>query len=266
MTKLRSLIGVVVLATGVAMVGAAGSAGATPPATGPATPVTSAHRPACCSLPVFGPGATYRPVIHPNQFGPNVTNPWFPLRPGTTYVYAGTKDGQRAIDVFAVSSKTRIIDGVRTRVVNDRLYLNGVLHERTTDYYAQDRCGNVWYFGEDTAELDAHGRVVSRDGSFHAGVAHAQPGVFMQAKPELGRRFRQEWSPGNAEDQFKVISRNASTTVPAGTFRHALRTQETTALEPAVVDNKYYARGIGQVLEVAVKGPLERLSLVDVLS
>jgi hypothetical protein len=219
----------------------------------------------CCVLPQFGPGAAYHPAIDPSQFGPDVDNPWLPLKPGTTFVYAGTKDGKNAIDVFAVSRRTRTIDGVRTRIVNDRLYLNGVLEERTSDYYAQDRCGNVWYFGEDTATLDRLGKVLSREGSFHAGVKAAQPGVFMQAQPELGRSFRQEWSPGNAEDQFKLIAKNASVTVPFGTFHHALRTQETTALEPEVVDNKLYVRGIGEVQELAVKGPVERLSLVDVL-
>jgi hypothetical protein len=224
------------------------------------------HRHGRCPLPVFGPGASYRPIVHRGQFGPNVDNPWFPLRPGTTYVYAGVKDGERAIDVFAVSRRTLVVDGVRTRVVNDRLYLNGVLRERTADYYAQDRCGNAWYFGEDTAELDAAGRVVSREGSFRAGVDGAQPGVFMQARPELGRWFRQEWSPDNAEDQFRVIGKNATAAVPYGTFHHALRTEEITALEPGVVDNKLYVRGIGEVSERSVKGPVERLSLVDVLS
>lgn len=227
---------------------------------------SASHHHCGCPLPVFGPGASYRPVIDPKLFGPKVDNPWFPLRPGSTYVYAGIKDDEPAIDVFAVSKATRVIDGVRTRVVNDRLYLNGLLHERTSDYYAQDRCGNVWYFGEDTAELDARGRVVSREGSFRAGVHGAEPGVFMQARPELGRWFRQEWSRGNAEDQFRVIGRNASATVPYGTFRHALRTEEITALEPGVVDNKLYVRGVGEVLERSVKGAAERLSLVDVLS
>jgi hypothetical protein len=219
-----------------------------------------------CALPRFGPGADYHPIIHPSQFSAHVTNPYFPLRPGTTFVYAGTKDGEKAIDVFAVSERTRMIDGVRTRVVNDRLYLNGVLAERTTDYYSQDRCGNVWYFGEDTAVLDANGRVTDTGGSFHAGVAGAQPGVYLQTHPQIGRSFRQEWSAGNAEDQFKALSKNSTIKVPFGTFRHALRTQETTALEPEVLDNKYYAKGLGQVAELAVKGPVEKLFLVDVLS
>jgi hypothetical protein len=218
-----------------------------------------------CPLPQFGPGANYHPTIRPSQFSARVDNPYFPLRPGTTFVSAGTKDGKKAIDVFAVSAHTKVIDGVHTRVVNDRLYLDGALAERTADYYAQDRCGNVWYFGEDTAELDRAGRVVDRSGSFHAGVAGGQPGVYMQAHPQLGRSFRQEWSPGNAEDQFQAVSRDASISVPYGTFHHALRTQETTALEPDVIDNKLYVRGLGQVAELAVTGPVERLFLVDVL-
>src|SRR6185312_1996778 len=117
----------------------------------------------------------------------------------------GTKDGDPALDLVVPTTRTRRIDGVRTRVVEDRLYLHDVLRERTSDYYAQDRCGNVWYFGEDTAELDEHGHVVSTEGTFHAGVDGAQPGVFMQAHPQIGRRFRQEWYRGHAEDTFKVL-------------------------------------------------------------
>ena len=219
-----------------------------------------------CPLPRFGPGRSYHPHINPASFSPNVTNRLFPLTPGKTLVYTGTKDGKKALDLVVATSRTRRIDGVRTRVVEDRLYLNNVLSERTSDYYAQDRCGNVWYFGEDTAELDRHGHVVSTEGSFHAGVDGAQPGVFMQAHPQLGRRFRQEWYQGQAEDVFKVIDRSAPVTVPFGSFRHALRTEETNALEPDVLDNKYYVRGIGEVAELSVKGPRETLRLVEIIS
>jgi hypothetical protein len=132
-----------------------------------------------CPLPEFGPGRVYHPQIEPANFSPNVTNRLFPLTPGKTLVYTGTKDGKKALDLVATTSRTKKIDGVTTRVVEDRLYLDNVLKERTSDYYAQDRCGNVWYFGEDTAELDRHGKVVSTEGSFHAGVDGAQPGVFM---------------------------------------------------------------------------------------
>ena len=218
-----------------------------------------------CPLPVFGPGSSYHPTVRPSNFTADVTNQWFPLRPGTTYVYTGVKDGKKATDIFAASSKTRRIDGVVTRVVNDRLLLDGVLEERTTDYYAQDRCGNVWYFGEDTAVLDEKGHVTDRSGSFHAGVGGAQPGVFMQADPQIGRRFRQEWFKGEAEDTYRALSRSALISIPYGSFQKALRTEETTALEPDVVDNKYYVRGLGEVEEVSVKGSTEELRLVDVL-
>ncbi len=219
-----------------------------------------------CHLPTFGPGSNYHPRIKPAHFSPNVNNPLFPLKPGRELVYTGTKDGKSALDLFYTTSRTKVIDGVTTRVVEDRLYLDGALEERTSDYYAQDRCGNVWYFGEDTATLDEQGHVDSTEGSFHAGVNGAQPGVFMQARPQVGRQFRQEWFQGHAEDVFKVISLSAPITVPYGTFQHALRTAETTDLEPGVLDNKYYVKGIGQVAELSVKGPVERLQLVEVIS
>ncbi len=221
---------------------------------------------ASCPLPTFGPGKDYHPVIDASRLSANVDNPWFPLKPGTTLVYAGTKDGKAAMDLFAVSARTKTIDGVETRVVEDRLFLDNVLEERTTDYYSQDACGNVWYFGEDTATLDEQGKVLDRSGSFRAGVKGAEPGVFMQAQPELNRWFRQEWSAAEAEDRFRAVDLRSSVKVPYGTFRHSLRTEEKTALEPDVLDNKQYVRGIGEVLEVAVKGPVEKLELVDVLS
>lgn len=230
-----------------------------------ATPAAASAGSSACPLPSFGPGAAYHPSIHPADFTPDVTNPWFPLSQGTTYLYTGAKDGKNALDVFQVSRGTRMIDGVQTRMVNDRLFLDNVLEERTTDYYAQDRCGNVWYFGEDTATLDAAGNVVDRAGSFHAGEHGAQPGVFMQHDPQLGRRFRQEWAPGQAEDQYRALSTSTTISVRYGTFHNALRTTEKTDLEPGVIDNKYYARGLGEVEEVAVRGGTEKLTLVDVL-
>ncbi len=218
-----------------------------------------------CPLPAYGPGASYHPTIDPASFSATVDNPLFPLVPGRTLVYTGTKDGKRALDIFATTSRTLVVAGVTTRVVQDRLYLNGVLEERTSDYYAQDACGNVWYFGEDTATLDAKGQVTGTGGSFRAGVDGAQPGVFMQAQPTKGRRFRQEWYAGNAEDTFKVVALSSTVTVPLGTYTDALRTAETTALEPGVLDNKYYVAGIGEVAELSIKGPREALRLVEVI-
>jgi hypothetical protein len=181
-------------------------------------------------------------------------------------VYSGVKDNVKAVDIYAVSRHTKKIDGVVTRMVNDRLLLNGRLAERTTDYYAQDKCGNVWYFGEDTGTLDANGKVVETSGSFHAGENGAEAGVFMEANPRLNERFRQEWLKGEAEDTYRAIDLATSATVPYGKYDNALRTEETTRLEPRVVDNKLYAPGVGEVVEVSVKGAREELRLIDVLN
>jgi hypothetical protein len=219
---------------------------------------------AACPLPTFGPGAGYHPTVDAGSFTAHVDNDWFPLPVGTTFVYAGVKDGKKALDRVTPSTATRMIAGVRTRVVRDRLFIDGVLEERTSDYFAQDRCGNVWYFGEDTAELAPDGKVLDTEGTWHAGVDGAQPGVVMQAKPQLGRLFRQEWLAGQAEDVFRAVDLRAPVTVPHRTFPHALRTEESTALEPGVIDGKYYARGIGVVEELTVVGPTETLVLIDV--
>jgi hypothetical protein len=246
-----------VLTAGALLAGIAAFAPAAP--AGAATAVT-------CRLPVFGPGADYHPDINPARFGPNVDNQWFPLLVGSTYVYSGTKDGKTALDIVVATDRTIVIDGVTARVVEDRLYLNGFLAERTSDYYAQDVCGNVWYFGEDTAELDHHGNVISTEGSFHAGVDGAEPGVFMQATPQRDRVFRQEWYEGHAEDQFQAVSIRANVHVPYGHYDNALQTLEKTDLEPGVLDAKYYAPGVGELKEVSLSGPLEEMSLVEIIS
>jgi hypothetical protein len=192
-----------------------------------------------------------------------VNNPWFPLKPGTIAVYAGIKDGLSAVDVFKVTHNTHVIDGVRCVVIDDRLYLAGRLAERTTDWYAQDKVGNVWYFGEATAELNTNGTIKSTAGSFQAGRNGARQGIFMPAKPRIGASGQQEFSKGNAEDHFKILSLSAHISAPGASSRHALLTQETTPLEPGVLDHKTYVRGIGTVLEATIKGGDERLELVS---
>jgi hypothetical protein len=196
-------------------------------------------------------------------FSPNVTNAWFPLRPGSVYHYRGVKDGKPSRDVMTVTHRTRMIDGARCVAVSDLLYLRGRLGERTTDYYTQDAKGNVWYFGEKTAELDAHGHVTSTSGSWMAGVHGAKPGIFMFAHPRPGLSARQEYLKGEAEDHFVVVSMRQRAVVPYGTFRSAMLTKEWTPLEPGVIDHKYYVRGIGTVLEQTVKGGNERNELVS---
>lgn len=200
----------------------------------------------------------------PGDFVGRVDNPWFPLVPGTTFVYRGVKDGKSARDVVTVTHATKTIQGVHCTAVRDRLYLAGRLEERTTDWYAQDRRGNVWYFGEATAELDRAGHVTSTEGSWLAGRDGAEAGIFMTARPMVGQSRRQEYYKGHAEDHFAVVSLRARVSVPYTSSNRALLTKEWMPLEPGTLDHKYYVRGIGNVKEVTVKGPLERSELVSV--
>jgi hypothetical protein len=199
----------------------------------------------------------------PDAFASRITNQWFPLTPGKVLEYRGEKDGKPAHDVLRVTRRHRTILGIRARVIDDRLYLNGRLAERTTDWYAQDKGGNVWYLGESTATLDRHGRTISTDGSWRAGVAGARAGIYMPAHPVPGATGRQEYYKGHAEDQFKVLRLHARVQTPAVSSNQALLTQETTRLEPGTVDHKLYVRGVGTALEQAVKGGSERLVLVS---
>jgi hypothetical protein len=192
-----------------------------------------------------------------------VDNPWFPLRPGNRLVYAGSEDGAHLRDIFFVTYRTRVIDGVTCRVVHDRVFQDGVLNERTTDWYAQTKAGSVWYFGEHTELLDAHGRVVSREGSFRAGLHGAEAGIFMPAHPQIGQTFAQENYPGHAEDRFTVVARHAHASASVLATHHGLLTRETTPLEPGVVDHKVYVRDIGTLRERTVKGGTESLALVS---
>ncbi len=216
------------------------------------------------AVPASAGGTAAPGVPKPAGFSARVTNPWFPLTPGTSFVYRGVKDSQAARDIFTVTLRTKKIAGVPCVVVEDRLYLAGRLHERTTDWYTQDKKGNVWYFGESTAELDKNGRVVSTQGSWQAGRDGAQPGVFMPAHLAVAQSFRQEYYKGQAEDHFEVLSLARVVRVPYVSSSKALLTKEWTPLEPGVLDHKFYVRGIGEVLEEAVEGPRERLELVAV--
>lgn len=241
----------------------AGKSGGGSPNTAPSMAVLPAPAASLAEASSAGPGSSYHVTVDPAHFTTTIDNPWFPLIPGTTYVYKGVKDGKALVDKFEVTSKTKVIDGVTCVVVSDQGFLDGKLAERTNDYYTQDDLGNVWYFGEDTQELNADGSVNNTSGTWHAGVNGAQPGVFMQATPVIGASFRQEYLAGQAEDQFTVASLTAKATVPYGTYNNAMLTVETSALEPAVTDHKLYVKGIGEVSEVAATGPTEKAVLVS---
>src|SRR5262245_9131426 len=202
--------------------------------------------------------------IEPANFVALVDNPWFPLIPGTTFHYRGVADGEPTTDVFEVTHDTKLVDGVTTTVIKDTVRVRGAIEEVTEDWYAQDVDGNVWYFGEATAELDRKGRVTSTAGSWAAGVDGARPGIYMPAEPAIGQAFPQEQFPGEAEDWFVVLFTGMRVKTPAATYRDAMVTGEWTPLEPGIVGEKWYAKGVGQVMENDISGGQETLRLVKV--
>lgn len=209
-----------------------------------------------------GASASTPPVPEPDELVDTVDNPYFPLVPGTRWVYEGrTADGLERTVVEVTDDRKRV-DGTDAVVVHDTVTLDGEIIEDTFDWYAQDEAGNVWYLGEDTHEYE-NGVPVNSKGAWEAGVDGAQPGIVMEAHPRRGDRYRQELRTGVAEDKARVLSTTASATVPLGTYRDVLKTKDFTPLEPGVVEHKYYARGVGLVLEVAVSGDGERVELVE---
>jgi hypothetical protein len=203
--------------------------------------------------------------INAENFTTNIDNPFFPLQPGTTFIYKGNKEGSKQRDEFAVTDRTVVIDGVTCRVVHDKVFMQGVLQEDTFDYFAQDVDGNVWYFGEDTEELDSKGRVVSTEGTWRAGVDGAQPGIIMEAHPKVNDHYFQEVAAPIAQDEAIVLNLHEIVAVPFGKFTNCLQTKEFTQLEPGNVEHKFYAGGVGFILGVVVKGGKERLALVNIV-
>ena len=199
------------------------------------------------------------------NFSNPVNNAFFPLTAGAKWSYVNvTPEGIETNDV-EVTRQTKTILGVRVRVISDRVYLNGSLKEDTFDWYAADNQGNVWYFGEDTKEVE-NGVVVSTQGSWEAGKAGAQAGLIMLADPQVGDTYYQENAPGVVADQGKVMSLKESVSVPFGDFAPCLQTADWTHLEPGNRSFKYYASGIGVVLEVSPSGPKERVELTSFTS
>ncbi len=218
---------------------------------------------ATLAAPLLVGAATASAAPAPGRFSTTIDNPYLPMKPGTRMVYRTTDGDEHGREVVRVTHRTRVVDGVTVRVVRDRAYVGGDLVEDTRDFYAQDRRGNVWYFGENTKTLE-NGTVTSTKGSWLAGVNRAMPGIVMEADPQVGDRYAQENAPGVAEDRAKVLSLDAHATVPYGSLDGLLKTKDFSPLEPSVVEHKKYLRGVGSILEKEVKGGQERLALVRV--
>ena len=210
--------------------------------------------------PVHG---RYAPSIEPANFVAKVDNPLWPLRPGTAFRFVGTRGTTPQTDDEVVTQRTVQILGVRCTVVRDTVSEHGRAVERTLDFYAQDKQGNVWYLGEDSFELK-HGRFGKASDSWRSGVDGAKPGIIMPAHPQSGDRYRQEYyPPGDALDEAHVLGYRGPVTVPDGTFKRALVTSEFSPLEPQT-EEKYYVAGVGEILERVVKGHHEEFRLVSV--
>jgi hypothetical protein len=193
----------------------------------------------------------YKPHIDPANFQTTIDNPYLPLVPGTTHRLIETVGRDTSVNEITVTSDTKVLMGVTCVVVRDQVMENGVLKEDTLDWYAQDKQGNVWYFGEDTKEQGANGKF-SPEGSWESGVNGGQPGIIMPAKPAPGAPYRQEYRKGVAEDMGQVIAVHVATTVPGGTYPDCVQTKEWSLLEPGT-EKKWYARGVGVVREESGK-------------
>jgi hypothetical protein len=200
--------------------------------------------------------------LHPSNFTTRIDNQWLPMAPGSRWVYVEHEGGSVQRDVVAVARRTKLIAGIRARVVHDVVTEKGRLVEDTHDWFAQDRRGNVWYFGEQTKEYSA-GHAPSTKGSWETGVKNAQPGVVMPAHPKPGLAYRQEFQAGEAEDKARVLSVDEKAEVPAGYYPRTVMTKDFTRLEPRLLEHKFFARGVGPVLTLATSGGAGREELVS---
>jgi hypothetical protein len=190
--------------------------------------------------------------IVPADFVGTVDNPYFPLKPGAHYTFRSQTDEGEEVTDDTVTPDTKNILGVETVVVHDVVALNESKIEETFDWYAQDKDGNVWYFGEDSRQFE-NGVQTGTEGSWEAGVDGARAGIIMLACPKVGNTYSQEFLAGVAEDVGRIASLSKPASVPYGSFASCLKTLDSSVLDPGADEYKFYARGIGLVLEVEKK-------------
>jgi hypothetical protein len=200
------------------------------------------------------PTGTYTFELVPSDFVSEVDNPYFPLIPGTKWVYLGHKEDTVERVEVEVLSETRLVMGITAVVVRDTVYIDHKRVEETLDWYAQDAEGNVWYLGNDDNNYE-NGQVVNKEGSWEAGVDGALPGIIMYSDPaaSIGEVYRQEYYPGEAEDVARIVSVSKNMSFPDfqnRSFDEVLVTNDYTPLEPDQLENKYYVKGIGFIKEV----------------
>ncbi len=210
-------------------------------------------------------GADYNPDIDPANFTDSISHPFFNLTPGRVWIYEGKEsDGETERIQVEVTQDAKTVLGVKVTVVRDRVWQGDELVEDTRDWYAQDRDGNVWYFGEDVDNYQ-NGRLANHSGSWESGVNGAKAGIIMKANPMVGDAYRQEFLRGQAEDIGEVLSLNESITTSLGGYQNCLKTKDWTPLEPRIVEHKTYCREVGNVvLETVVTGGSGQVELIEV--
>ena len=236
---------------------------------------------ALASMGVFGlmPGAASARALDTsfdaNDFasGAPIDNQYWPLSPGMIFVFTNeSRDGCEA-ELFEVTNQQKSdfkppYDTILATEIHDRSWLseecdgNYSLIETTKDWYAQDKAGNIWYFGEETESYD-HDQCPSTAGTWVAGSDGAEPGVIMLADPKAGDSYQQEFAAGAAEDMAKVLRLNATVTTDAGAFESCLETKEWSPLEPGAIEHKFYCPdGGGLLLIQELKGKTLRTEYV----
>jgi hypothetical protein len=244
--------------------GCADSANAPSPANTP-SPAGLESKPASSPpVPNLPSGAT--PVnLDPSTFSANITNPYWPMKPGTRWIYRNVEEGNPPQDISIVVTTTTktLANGITARVVRDTARSKGQIVEDTLDWYAQDADGNVWYMGEQTAEFEK-GKIVSRAGSWEAGKDGALPGIMIPAQPQVGEKYRQEYKKGEAEDNGEILATNNLVEVKAGRYNKTLVTMDTSSVETQAVEYKFYAPGVGPLLALDVSGGAAREELIKI--
>lgn len=226
------------------------------PSSGTPAPAT---RP-CPPLPKLA-----QPVnLHPADFSAGIDNRRWPMTVGSRWVYRVTDMETGSVNhevIRATHRKKRMADGITARVVKDVVTDHGSPVEVTRDWYAQDFCGTVWYFGEHTIAY-RHGKPHD-NGSWQAGEHGNMPGIALPARPRVGLSYREEYSKGLAEDQSRVLVLDEQVKVRAGHFKNVLMNEDFSPIEPRVSELKFYAHGSGQeVLAVDVSGGSDREELI----
>jgi len=181
------------------------------------------------------------------QFSSTGRNMYFILEPGYQLVLEGVEGEDTIRLTITVLNETEKVDGIRTRVVEERETVNGELVEISRNFFAIcEQTNSVFYFGEEV-EIYKDGKVVSHQGSWRAGSENAKAGLMMPGMVLLGARYYQEMAPQVAMDRAEIVSDNQFLQTPGARYENCLKTEETTPLEPGVKEYKFYAPGVGLV-------------------